>query len=149
MAFARVASEWTHHDQTLPDELDAELSRRDVKPMVRGLSLDTDFAAVDPTVYVLSIWCLEVHADNGRSHGNVSFMFQGVSAPDLSRPSFFHPTHRSLLTRDVLDGFLNCEFSFCVLIRSLFSNTVQRHLSILQIPRHHPTSLTSIRWPIS
>ena len=53
-------------------------------------------------------------------HGNVSILFQAASAPDLRRPSFFHPTHSSLLTRDLVDDFLNGKsiftFHFCMSI---------------------------------
>ena len=48
MPFARIVDEWIHDDQSLPEELDVELSRRDVKPAVKGITLDTDFSAVDP-----------------------------------------------------------------------------------------------------
>ena len=49
MPFARVASEFVHKDQSVPASIAAQLSRRDGAPsQVRGIELDTNFAAVDP-----------------------------------------------------------------------------------------------------
>lgn len=61
MPFARVAKEWTDANQTLSADVQAKLRRRDDSnstASVRGLALDTDFSAVDPSQYVLSI-CIE------------------------------------------------------------------------------------------
>ena len=50
MPFARVASEWTHENQTVPDSVAQKLRRRDgPTPTVRGISLDTDFGQIDPS----------------------------------------------------------------------------------------------------
>lgn len=54
MPFARIADEWEHNNQTIPDEVQAKIGKRDNPPVVRGLLLDTNFAAVDPSQYVLS-----------------------------------------------------------------------------------------------
>ncbi|KAF8206074.1 hypothetical protein K438DRAFT_1963852 [Mycena galopus ATCC 62051] len=48
-AFARVAASYVHEDQSLPDALARRLARRIDAPVVQGLTLDTDFAAADPT----------------------------------------------------------------------------------------------------
>ncbi|KAG9224484.1 hypothetical protein CCMSSC00406_0007677 [Pleurotus cornucopiae] len=48
--FARVSRSWVHEDQTLPADVSAKLARRaDEIPQVRGLALDTNFTAVDPS----------------------------------------------------------------------------------------------------
>ncbi|KAF4571662.1 hypothetical protein EYR36_009005 [Pleurotus pulmonarius] len=48
--FAQVSRSWVHEDQTLPTDVSAKLARRaDEIPQVRGLALDTNFTAVDPS----------------------------------------------------------------------------------------------------
>ena len=49
MPFARVASEWTHKNQTVPDHIQQRLARREASHIrsVRGISLDTDFSKID------------------------------------------------------------------------------------------------------
>lgn len=56
MPFARIAKEWIHDNQTIPDDVRAQMRRRadGDDSTVRGLSLDTNFAAVDPNQYVFS-----------------------------------------------------------------------------------------------
>ncbi|KAJ7266371.1 hypothetical protein B0H12DRAFT_158847 [Mycena haematopus] len=54
-AFARVAASWIHEDQSLPDDVASQLSRRQDAPLVQGLTLDTDFAAADPTANGVNI----------------------------------------------------------------------------------------------
>ncbi|PSR71280.1 hypothetical protein PHLCEN_2v12794 [Hermanssonia centrifuga] len=51
MPFARIASEWNHENQSLPDDVAQKLSRRDELATVRGISLDTQFSKVDPSRY--------------------------------------------------------------------------------------------------
>lgn len=49
MPFARISSEWSHENQTVPDEVAKKLRRRgDSSPSVRGISLDTEFGKIDP-----------------------------------------------------------------------------------------------------
>lgn len=50
MPFARVTNEWTHENQTLPDHVNATISRRTNgrARSVRGITLDTDFHKIDP-----------------------------------------------------------------------------------------------------
>lgn len=50
MPFARIASEWTSDDQSVPDAVALKLRRRDDEPAstVRGISLDTNFKQIDP-----------------------------------------------------------------------------------------------------
>ncbi|KAJ8454922.1 hypothetical protein ONZ45_g19117 [Pleurotus djamor] len=63
--FARVARSWIHEDQSLPDSVGAKLTRRQAQDaQVRGLALDTNFAAVDAS-----------------KSGNVSIAIQGVTIP--------------------------------------------------------------------
>lgn len=45
--FARVANEWKHSNQSIPDHIAAEIIKRDLTASVRGLALDTNFSAVD------------------------------------------------------------------------------------------------------
>ncbi|KAI0092173.1 hypothetical protein BDY19DRAFT_584807 [Irpex rosettiformis] len=59
--FARVAKEWKHSDQSVPDHV-LKAIKRDRSASVRGLSLDTNFSAVDPNVT-----------------GNVTFVIAGAS----------------------------------------------------------------------
>lgn len=60
MHFARVAREWTHENQTIPAEVQTKIQKRDsnssaVAPTdVRGISLDMNWAAVDPAQYVFN-----------------------------------------------------------------------------------------------
>jgi hypothetical protein len=49
MPFARVAKEWTHENQTIPDQIKAKMQKRDDESSVRGIRLDTNFAAIDPS----------------------------------------------------------------------------------------------------
>ena len=51
MPFARVAKEWTHENQTIPAKIKAKMQKRGDPSSVRGISLDTNFAAVDPAQY--------------------------------------------------------------------------------------------------
>ena len=48
MPFARVADEWTSDDQSVPDSVAQNLTRRDEPSTVRGISLDTEFHMIDP-----------------------------------------------------------------------------------------------------
>ncbi|KAH8923619.1 hypothetical protein BT69DRAFT_1350058 [Atractiella rhizophila] len=52
MAFARVAKIWTHENQQVPQDV----ARSRSSPIVHGLAIDTNFAAIDPqTVGTLNI----------------------------------------------------------------------------------------------
>lgn len=49
MPFARIASEWNHENQTVPEPVAKKLSRRSgAASTVRGISLDVDFHKIDP-----------------------------------------------------------------------------------------------------
>ncbi|KAF5391162.1 hypothetical protein D9757_003104 [Collybiopsis confluens] len=53
-AFARVAQSYIPDDQSLPANIAARFIKRDgnsTTPQVKGLSLDTNFSAIDPTKY--------------------------------------------------------------------------------------------------
>ncbi|KAI0092175.1 hypothetical protein BDY19DRAFT_884355 [Irpex rosettiformis] len=67
MPFARVAKEWTHENQTIPAQVQATIQKRDNSststPTVRGIRLDVNFAAIDPT-----------------KNGNVTMFIQGSNA---------------------------------------------------------------------
>ncbi|KAI0775388.1 hypothetical protein BC629DRAFT_1527098 [Irpex lacteus] len=60
--FARVANEWKHSNQSIPDHIAAEIIKRDLTASVRGLALDTNFSAVD-----------------ANATGNVTFAIEGTS----------------------------------------------------------------------
>lgn len=47
-AFARVSRNWIHSDQSVPANVASQLARRDDTSLVQGLSVDTNFADVDP-----------------------------------------------------------------------------------------------------
>jgi hypothetical protein len=49
MAFARLAREWDHEDQSLPNS-SFIVRRSGSQPVVKGMSLDTNFAAIDPSM---------------------------------------------------------------------------------------------------
>ncbi|KAI0340900.1 hypothetical protein BDW22DRAFT_1333399 [Trametopsis cervina] len=63
MPFARVAREWTHENQTIPKNVKRMMRKRATDSSVRGIRLDTNFAAVDPA-----------------QNGNVSLLIQGSTA---------------------------------------------------------------------
>ncbi|KAJ7307836.1 hypothetical protein DFH08DRAFT_720040 [Mycena albidolilacea] len=66
-AFARVAKSWVSEDQSIPSSVRRSLVRRDGKvPVVKSLSLDTDFDAVD--------WS---------KTGPVNIAIQGVNVPGV------------------------------------------------------------------
>ncbi|TFK84342.1 hypothetical protein K466DRAFT_602089 [Polyporus arcularius HHB13444] len=68
MPFAVVTREWVHEDQSIPASKRSLLVRRDgSQPTVKGISLATDFAAVDPNV-----------------NGNVTLFVQGSSIPGVA-----------------------------------------------------------------
>lgn len=48
MPFARIVSEWSHENQTIPANVTNQSRRRAEQPTVRGLSLDTNFHEIDP-----------------------------------------------------------------------------------------------------
>lgn len=56
MPFARIVQEWMHDDQTVPAHVQSLLAKRDTPPVVRGLRLDTNFSAVDPSQYVTTLF---------------------------------------------------------------------------------------------
>jgi len=59
-AFARVSRTWVPKDQSIPSDIAARLTRRDGSaPEVLGLSLDTNFAAIDPSRYSSASNCAE------------------------------------------------------------------------------------------
>ncbi|KAJ4488374.1 hypothetical protein J3R30DRAFT_3279916 [Lentinula aciculospora] len=65
--FARVAQSYVSGDQSLPANISARFIRRNgngTSPQVQGLSLDTNFSAVDPSKY-----------------GNINIAIQGANIP--------------------------------------------------------------------
>ncbi|KAF7439769.1 hypothetical protein PC9H_000105 [Pleurotus ostreatus] len=50
MAFARVVKSWVDDNQNVPMEVESKMQRRGADNPVRGLTLDTNFAAIDPSV---------------------------------------------------------------------------------------------------
>ncbi|KAF8064456.1 hypothetical protein FPV67DRAFT_223610 [Lyophyllum atratum] len=50
-AFARVARAWVPKDQSIPSDIAQRIARRaGVQPLVMALTLDTNFAAIDPAI---------------------------------------------------------------------------------------------------
>ncbi|KAJ8693171.1 hypothetical protein PTI98_010412 [Pleurotus ostreatus] len=102
--FARVSRSWVHEDQTLPADVSAKLTRRaDEIPQVRGLALDTNFTAVDPS-----------------KSGNVSIAIQGATvagengnatitppAPNPPGRRRSEAVHRRALLSFIEDAFKN------------------------------------------
>ncbi|RDB30203.1 hypothetical protein Hypma_010439 [Hypsizygus marmoreus] len=67
-AFARVAKVWDAKDQNVPTDVAGRISRRPgFKPQVKALTLDTNFAAIDPA-----------------ETGEVSIAIQGATVPGYS-----------------------------------------------------------------
>ncbi|RDB30162.1 hypothetical protein Hypma_012361 [Hypsizygus marmoreus] len=67
-AFARVARVWEPTDQTVPSDVAGRISRRPgFKPRVKALTLDVNFAAIDPA-----------------ETGEISITIQGSTAPGYS-----------------------------------------------------------------
>ena len=85
MPFARIASEWTHSNQSVPGDVATKLRRRDSPATVRGITVDTQFHKIDPnrcaphcfTVRFASLLC-------NLSHGSVAMMIQGVTGNSTS-----------------------------------------------------------------
>jgi hypothetical protein len=68
MPFARIAAEWTHDDQSIPDSVNQTVSHRAEPPSVRGITLDTQWHKIDPNQYAYFFNNLEIsHADIGPS----------------------------------------------------------------------------------
>ncbi|KAL4245486.1 hypothetical protein ABKN59_009431 [Abortiporus biennis] len=64
MPFARIAKAYDHNDQSLPSSVASQFSgRRVAPPVIKGLRIDTNFAAVDPA-----------------TNGNITVIVQGSSA---------------------------------------------------------------------
>lgn len=66
--FARVSKAWVHADQSIPDNIQKRIVRRDgaPPPQVKGLSLDTKFSNIDPKI------------------GNINLLVQGSNVPDVN-----------------------------------------------------------------
>lgn len=95
MAFARIADEFIHEDQSVPSSIAAQLSRRaGTTSNVRGIAIDTNFAAIDPA-----------------QNGNVTLFLAGA----LGNPGNFTVTApASMQSRDSSDPLvpktLGCEY---------------------------------------
>ncbi|KAJ6480354.1 hypothetical protein C8R45DRAFT_351910 [Mycena sanguinolenta] len=96
-AFARVADSWIHGNQTLPDDVASQLSRRQDAPLVQGLTLDTQFDDADPT-----------------TTGTVNIAVSGTNIPgQIGNLTVTPPTssrRRSRLHRRGLFSFIEGEF---------------------------------------
>ncbi|KAI0345976.1 hypothetical protein BDW22DRAFT_936994 [Trametopsis cervina] len=62
MPFARIAAEWNHDDQSVPETVAQNISRRADPPTVRGITLDTQWHKIDPN-----------------HHGTVNMFVQGAT----------------------------------------------------------------------
>ncbi|KAL0945763.1 hypothetical protein HGRIS_012052 [Hohenbuehelia grisea] len=88
MAFARVAKTWVHDDQRIPFHIVSHLRKRGVPlPEVQGLTLDTDFGAIDAS-----------------KTGNVTIHVQGMTIPGaggnmaITQPAY--RTHSRIIGRE-------------------------------------------------
>ncbi|KAI0700589.1 hypothetical protein BC835DRAFT_1304043 [Cytidiella melzeri] len=89
MPFARIAKEWKHQNQTIPSQIKEKMQKRDDDPnvsTVRGMSLDTNFAAVDPS-----------------QNGNVSLFIQGSNADGANGDFTVTPPDRRGFFGDIAD----------------------------------------------
>ncbi|KIK64055.1 hypothetical protein GYMLUDRAFT_71501 [Collybiopsis luxurians FD-317 M1] len=80
-AFARVAKSYIPDDQSVPADIAARFIRRDGNsstPQVRGLSLDTNWSAIDPSKY-----------------GNVNIAVRGANVPGADVNGTLVPTSSS------------------------------------------------------
>ncbi|KAJ3528236.1 hypothetical protein NM688_g8023 [Phlebia brevispora] len=86
MAFARVADEWAHQNQSLPSDVIANTTGQNGTAAVRGMKLDTNFAAINPS-----------------QKGSISLTIEGASGssspaqPALTSRQYNHPIQRGLL----------------------------------------------------
>jgi hypothetical protein len=49
MPFARLARDWYHEDQSLPDNSGIVRRADGSLPVIKGMTLDTNFALIDPS----------------------------------------------------------------------------------------------------
>ncbi|KIK63273.1 hypothetical protein GYMLUDRAFT_40982 [Collybiopsis luxurians FD-317 M1] len=91
-AFARVAKSYIPDDQSLPADITARFIRRDGNsstPEVQGLSLDTNWSAIDPTKY-----------------GNVNIAVRGANVPGADVNGTLVPTSSSRRSSRGLTDFV-------------------------------------------
>ncbi|KAL0946002.1 hypothetical protein HGRIS_012278 [Hohenbuehelia grisea] len=93
-AFARVARNWVHKNQTIPSHIRNRLARRGIEtPQVQGLQLDTNFAAIDHTQL-----------------GTISLFAEGTTIPGangnltLTQSEPLRRRHHRLAHRGFFDG---------------------------------------------
>ncbi|KAL0065903.1 hypothetical protein AAF712_007026 [Marasmius tenuissimus] len=85
-AFARIHRNWVHEDQSLPVDVTKLLQKRDgTLPQVQGLTLDTNFDAIDPA-----------------QNGEVNLAVKGANVPGAIG-NFHIGTPASLQTRGLFD----------------------------------------------
>ncbi|TFK47998.1 hypothetical protein OE88DRAFT_1738119 [Heliocybe sulcata] len=109
--FARVAKAWVSTDQSMPDLVKANLTRRDgTVPQVQALTLDTSWSSIDSSsVYSPAVLSPPSGLQIYRK-GNISFAIMGASFPGVTGTidtSNLPPQRRSRLTqRGLLDGIV-------------------------------------------
>lgn len=120
--FARVSKAWVHQDQSLPSDIAKRFTRRDGStPEVQGLSLDTNFDAIDPS-----------------QTGEVNIAIQGANVPNkngnltITPPT---PARRSsrIHRRGLLSFIENAFNSF-----NSFDKTVIKNLLPIDISKDFP-----------
>ncbi|KAL0945993.1 hypothetical protein HGRIS_012271 [Hohenbuehelia grisea] len=91
--FARVVDLWVHDDQSVPPNVEAQLSRRhDSAPAVHGIRLDTNFSAIDSTRFGTVDFSISASSD--ANHNSTSkrqtgpFNQQGVFFPAVTQAPF-------------------------------------------------------------
>ncbi|KAJ8519111.1 hypothetical protein ONZ45_g3930 [Pleurotus djamor] len=91
-AFARVVRNWVHTNQTIPADVKRRLHRRGTLPQVQGITLDTNFEAIDPSQL-----------------GEVAFFIQGSTVPEAveDKPSGLSPIKRHATDRFARRGIFD------------------------------------------
>lgn len=118
-AFARVSKAWVHKDQSLPPDIAKRFKRRDGSaPEVQGLSLDTNFDAIDTS-----------------KAGEVKIAIQGANVRNQNRSLTINPARRSsrIHQRGLLSFIESAFKSF-----NSFDKTVTKDLAPIDINKDFP-----------
>ncbi|KAJ7763202.1 hypothetical protein DFH07DRAFT_813111 [Mycena maculata] len=131
-AFARVAQDWVHQNQTLPADLATTLRRRDGElPQIKGLSIDADFNSVELS-----------------QAGPVNFAIHGLTSsvptnPAPQRRSRFAPA-RSVEDRSVLSVLQQAFQEF-----NSFNQTTMQKLPEVNVKKTFPLLDADVSCPAS
>ncbi|RDB30165.1 hypothetical protein Hypma_012365 [Hypsizygus marmoreus] len=130
-AFARVAKAWIPEDQSIPINIARRLSRRQgAVPEVKALSLDTDFAAIDPA-----------------QTGDISIAIQGSTVPgENGNLTVTPPSRRRSIHSQGRRGFLSfIEDAFNKF--NSFDESVTKNLPPVDFSKNFPILSQSISCP--